>query len=100
LNGVAGVLLVASAAINITTNEVFEIEGSIEIRTVGSSGTFDSVAEFRDIVTDAADVDTATLAQAVDTTVARTLVITGECSTNNAGNQVSLRHFSAQAFAA
>jgi len=58
------------------------------------------VTSFLDIVNDAADVDTAVIAGAVTTTGSVALVVTGECSSNNAGNQVSLRHFSAEVMGA
>lgn len=100
LGGLTGAVLVASAAIDIVTNDVFEVSGTIELRTLGASGTFDSVVTFLDIVNDAADVDTVVLAGTIVTTADVSLVVTGTCSSNNAGNQVSLRNFSAEIYAA
>lgn len=95
LGGLAGVLLLSSGAINITADDIYEFEGTIEIRTLGAPGTFDAVTKFKDYVA-AADVDGAVVAGAITTTGAVSLVITGECSSANAGNTVSMRHFSAE----
>lgn len=95
LGGLAGVLLQASAAINITAADIYLFEGAIEVRTLGASGTFDSTCAFSDF-TGANDAIAAVIAGAVDTTGDVDLTITGECSTNNAGNQVSLRHLSVE----
>lgn len=98
IGGVGGTLIADSGAINITTDDVVNIEGDIYIRTLGAGGTFNAATLLfepvggyqRDAVT----------AGAIDTTAAINFVVTGTCSTNNAGNQVSLRHFGIEVWSA
>lgn len=91
LGGLAGTLLQASSAIDLVDDDVYVLSGEISVRTLGASGTFDSVCQFQDVVADSR-ADAEVVAGALNTTVARDLTITGFCSTNNAGNQVALRH--------
>ena len=95
LGGLTGTLLFASAAIDIENDDVFTFEGYAEVRTTGAGGTFDAMTRFSDVVADTSTLNEI-LGGAVDTTASADLVVTVECSSANAGNQVSLRHFSAE----
>ena len=92
LGGLTGTLLFDGGAIDIANNNVFRIEGIIQLKSVGASGKFIAQASMYNPVGSAL-VCNGAYDGAVDTTAARTLAVTGTCSTNDAGNQVALKHF-------
>lgn len=96
--GVAGVLVADTTAIDVANGNVFTIEGELDIRTLGSGGTFDSVSRLYNPVA-ATSSQSAVTAGALNTTVARDLTVTAECSANASGDQAELRSFEVEAFA-
>lgn len=95
LGGVSGTVVATAAALDVDDADVYWIEGDIIIRTIGASGTFDSVTQFREVVGDTRN-DHETLAGSVDTTGALDLVVTSDWSADHADNDVTLRHFEAE----
>lgn len=97
--GVGGVLLVDSAAWDLVTNQGLYIEGQIEISAKGAPGTFRSYAR---LVNEAAAsvAESFVASGAIDTSVDRDLTVTGESSSANAAQQMTLSHFSAEVWAA
>ena len=95
LGGLGGALIGDLGALNIAANQMITLEGSIQIRTTGAGGTFDAHVRLWDPVAAEMQQDSV-IGGAVNTTAAVSLVVTGECSSANADNQVSLREFWAE----
>lgn len=91
LGGMGGDLLFESDPIDLTAaGNIYTFEGSIVVKTTGATGTFDANTAFEDQDNDA-DGGGTFAEHTADLTGALDLVITGECSTTNAGNQVTQR---------
>lgn len=99
IGGVAGALLFDGGAIDIANGNVFVVNAEFQLSAVGAGGTLIGQGRMYNPVGSAFVVNGDDNA-AVDTTAARDLVVTGECSSNNAGNQVTLKHFEVEALAA
>jgi hypothetical protein len=93
-------LIADLGTIAFTPGQESTIEGEIQIRTLGASGTFDSSTEGDNPVTGEDERDSV-VDGAVDTTGPSVpLSVTNECSTNNADNIITLRDFSAEVWPA
>lgn len=90
LGGLAGVLIVSSGAFDLAAAAGVWVEGMLTIRTVGAGGTFDARVRLYNEVGPTV-VEDLVFAGAVDTTVAQDLVVTGESSSANANQQMTLR---------
>lgn len=86
-------LIADSTAWDIANGDVVTVKGRIQIATIGAGGTFDAETEVVNYRV-GTRIDNQVTAQAIDTTAAVSLVITGECSAGAPNvNQVSLTDF-------
>lgn len=91
LGGLSGTNIVSTGALDVANNDEFLIDAYIELRTIGSSGTF--VANGVDVI---GTPGTATAkpfllgSTAVDTTASQAITVSGTWSTTNAGNSCRL----------
>lgn len=97
--GVGGVLLIDSTAFNSVANQGLYVEGTIQILTTGAPGTFASYCRLVNEAT-GAEIHSFVASGALDTTVNRDLTVSGESSSVNANQQMTLRHFEAEVMAA
>lgn len=98
INGLATGLVLAAPAFDIVDDDEHVMEGTIMIRTVGATGTFNAscVYSVADSVSTAVGLISAATPPIIDTTGSNALTATSECSSANAGNQVTLREFWAE----
>lgn len=90
LDSAAGTLLGASSAVDVANGDMGLIDLTLTVRSVGASGTLSSAG----IATIAStSVVTGSATFAFDTTVAHPIVITGEWSVADSGNQAYLDDF-------
>lgn len=89
LGGISGTILADTGAIDLANDDSGVLEGKVQVRTTGVSGTFGYGSQSMLKTTAAVKGGGATL----DTTADTTLVVTSEKSTNNAGNINSLHLF-------
>lgn len=96
--GSAAVLCVSSALTTVSgvTNRSWRLEGQMQVRAVGTSGSVLSVGEVSNVTTGLTDLlpATAPTAVTVDTTVARYLTIGATWGTSSASNTLTVHHVS------
>lgn len=98
LGGLGGILLANSTAKDIAADDIIELSGSIFVATNGGAGAATLLCEAG--IVGSGNFATPVFTQLQDgvnpdLTISNDLVITGECSSNNAGNIVQLAAFEA-----
>jgi len=91
IGGVAGTLLLATAAVDVADNDTFHLEGSITVRTAGASGTLvASGMHVLGVPGTATARNGFTASTAVDTTASQVLGVTAEWGAASTANSVRL----------
>lgn len=93
--------LLATGAVNPTNGNICYFDISVEIMTIGTSGTYNVTGFFANNIVPAqvasmALTDVAIFGTAINTTVAQFFTVNDTCSVSNAGNQTVLENFTAQ----
>ncbi len=77
----------AGAALNVDNNDIVDVEAFIQIRTVGSSGTFVAIGEISSDALGATKLPFTKTSTVIDTTAALTVTLEMDWSVANASNQ-------------